>query len=502
MRYFWLAVVLSAFVGTTSMAEDLKATGASSVWMSDDQVIKHVIELLDGGKFADAQTLLASDDSAANPTREEMKDILDRLKREYGLDEAGLLEKVKKSIPEVTAEDLKKWRDAGELQYRLIDGKVMYFRREPSNLFRFCDEAKSRAHKTKGDPDKKPDWKLIDHLKAVVSEAESTGKTEVAPVKHKIEYSITIPANTANVKKGSLVRVWLPFPQEYRQQRDVHLIGASLNGADWKPQIAPNAVDDGRSTVSGAPQRTAYFETRVDDPAKRIEAKLSCEFTSYAYYPKLDPSLVKPLSSDWNGAYLSERPPHIVFTTQLKQTVDQIVDGESNPLLKAQKIFHWIDRNIRYHAEEEYCVIRSFSGACLSRHKGDCGVQSTLFITMCRAAGIPARWQSGWESKPSGWNMHDWAEIYIEPWGWLPCDASYGVQKSDDPKIADFYIGHQDSYRMIVNLDYGRELVPPKKSLRSEPADFQRGEVEVDGKNLYFDDWDYEMKIWVDGKRI
>ena len=55
---------------------------------------------------------------------------------------------------------------------------------------------------------------------------------------------------------------------------------------------------------------------------------------------------------------------------------------------------------------------------------------------------------------------------------------------------------------MIVNLDYGRQLEPPKESLRSEPADFQRGEVEIDGKNLYFGDWDYEMKFWVDGKRI
>jgi hypothetical protein len=48
---------------------------------------------------------------------------------------------------------------------------------------------------------------------------------------------------------------------------------------------------------------------------------------------------------------------------------------------------------------------------------------------------------------------------------------------------------------MVVNLDYGRELYPPKKSLRSEPADFQRGEVELDGKNLYFDAWDYNIDV-------
>jgi nicotinamidase-related amidase len=49
---------------------------------------------------------------------------------------------------------------------------------------------------------------------------------------------------------------------------------------------------------------------------------------------------------------------------------------------------------------------------------------------LCRAAGVPARWQSGWQTKPGDWNMHDWSEFYVEPWGWLPADASYGVRWS------------------------------------------------------------------------
>ena len=131
--------------------------------------------------------------------------------------------------------------------------------------------------------------------------------------------------------------------------------------------------------------------------------------------------------------------------------------------------------------------------------RGDCGVQATVFVTLCRLAGIPARWQSGLEIKPTPtWGMHDWAEIYVAPWGWLPVDVSYGVQPSSDPRIADFYCGHLDSYRTIFNLDWGRELVPPKSSLRSEPADFQRGEIEVDGRNLYFDQWDYSIAVECD----
>jgi transglutaminase-like putative cysteine protease len=141
-------------------------------------------------------------------------------------------------------------------------------------------------------------------------------------------------------------------------------------------------------------------------------------------------------------------------------------------------------------------VMPSFADACLARRRGDCGVKGTLFITMCRAAGVPARWQSGWETKPDDPDMHDWAEFYVAPWGWLPADASYGVQKgADDPRVRDFYCGRQDSYRLIVNRDYGRPLVPAKASPRSEPADFQNGEVEVDGQNLYFDKWSYDMRF-------
>jgi hypothetical protein len=38
-------------------------------------------------------------------------------------------------------------------------------------------------------------------------------------------------------------------------------------------------------------------------------------------------------------------------------------------------------------------------------------------------------------------------------------------------------------------------LHPEKQYLRSEPNDFQRGEVEWIGGNLYFDKWDYDIKI-------
>ena len=50
-----------------------------------------------------------------------------------------------------------------------------------------------------------------------------------------------------------------------------------------------------------------------------------------------------------------------------------------------------------------------------------------------------------------------------------------------------------DSYRLIFNDDFSVPFDPPKKHLRSETVDSQRGEVEWVGGNLYFDQWDWNM---------
>ena len=474
-----------------ALAENI--TGASAAFTSDDPVVMSAIKLVKDGKFAEAQLLLASDDGHTSAdvarAREELKDLIHRIKVEYATDADALLAKLRKSIPDVAEADLDRWTRAGEAQHRVIDGQISYFNREPANIFRFCEEAKQRRQRAGNGPKEEARWKLTDHLKQVMEAAERSESAEVLPITHRMTYTITIPPS-AKIKSNSIVRVWLPFPQEYRQQKKVKLISTTPPHLS----IAPSAIDAG-GTISGAPQRTIYFEQRAIDPSKSLTFQEVFEFDSYAYYPKLDEAKAQPTLPDSTKSYLAERPPHIRFTPQLREQVAAIVQGETNPLVKVRKIFHWVDTNIRYHAEDEYGTISSFSEKCLSLKRGDCGVQATLFITMCRLAGVPARWQSGWESKPIGWTMHDWAEFYVEPWCWLPADPSYGLQKSDNPAIRNFYIGHQDSYRLIVNLDYGRDLHPPKQSLRSEPADFQRGEVEVDGKNLYFNEWSYEMKV-------
>jgi hypothetical protein len=444
----------------------------------EDAKIKSLIE---HGDFAEAERLLKSqiaDVSQPVTTAPAIQlEVLRRTRYDYALTGKDVLDEVKKIDPDATLADVDRWRKAGDLQFRVIDGENRYFRRSVSNLFRFNAEAKKRQkHATTG---KK--FNTAAFVEKLVKLSESSESPEVYPVKHEIHYTLTVHPDHPRVKSGAVVRAWLPFPQEYRQQKDVKLVRSD-------PPVTKI------SSVS-SPQRTVYFEQTIDDAAKPPRFEIDFEFVTSAYCPKLDPAKVQPYDtkSAVYREYTAERPPHILFTPEVKELAREIVGDETNPLKKARSIFHWISKNLHWCAEQEYSIIPSLSAKGLTARRGDCGVQGTSFTTLCRAAGVPARWQSGWQLKPGELNMHDWAEIYIEPWGWLPADASWGVMKSKDPDVRDFFCCHIDPYRLIVNLDYGRTLDPAKHSFRSEPVDFQRGEIEIDGHNLYFDEWDYKF---------
>ena len=194
--------------------------------------------------------------------------------------------------------------------------------------------------------------------------------------------------------------------------------------------------------------------------------------------------------------YTAERETHIRFTPRIKELAANLTVGETNPLLKAQRIFRWINDHFPWASAREYSTIENIPEYVLDNRHGDCGQVSLLFITLCRCSGIPARFQSGFMMHPRAWNLHDWAEVYFEGAGWVPVDQSFGIPTfADNPEEKMFFMGGIDSWRMIVNSDYSMPLVPEKKYPRSETVDFQRGEVEWEGGNLYFPQWSYHMDI-------
>lgn len=73
----------------------------------------------------------------------------------------------------------------------------------------------------------------------------------------------------------------------------------------------------------------------------------------------------------------------------------------------------------------------------LDNATGDCSEYSYLFVALCRAAGIPARIQTGFGFHSFSQNLEDghmWTEYYLEDYGWVPVDATWNMFDTIDEK--------------------------------------------------------------------
>jgi transglutaminase-like putative cysteine protease len=112
---------------------------------------------------------------------------------------------------------------------------------------------------------------------------------------------------------------------------------------------------------------------------------------------------------------------------EIRNLAREIIGSETNPMLQAKAFYDWIGGNVFYSFAREYSTLTNISDYCLSHRYGDCGQEALLFITLCRSQGIPARWQTGWNTFPGFKDIHDWTEIYLAPYGWVPVDPWAGI---------------------------------------------------------------------------
>ena len=109
----------------------------------------------------------------------------------------------------------------------------------------------------------------------------------------------------------------------------------------------------------------------------------------------------------------------------------------------------------------EYALLgRGLLGAkvLLTTNKGECGDFSSLFIALSRASGIPARAVVGYWAITGTDQAHVWAEFYLEGIGWVPVDPTVAQSQV---AMRDYYFGHMDNRRVILNKGFNVKLNPP-----------------------------------------
>ena len=462
----------------------LLATGIASA--ATPSPVQHAIALIDAGQFTSAQTDITQ--ALAQPglspdAREALLFQRERMRRillDFTLDADAAKAKLRKQIPDLTDAEFARWDSQGLIEHQVIDGRTLYLKRAPGNLFLLSKEAAARrAHPAPSNDD--PMETLNDHHREARREALATHRSSVTPNHVRVTETVTVNADA--VPAGETIRAWLPFPRELPgQQEGVRLVDSQPAGA----QVAP------ASTM----QRTAYLEKKAQ-AGKPTTFAVTYELTIHAQYHDIDPAKVVPARITPELApFIAERAPHIVFTDDLRAFSHKVVGDETNPYRIAQKLFAAVDQ-IPWAGAREYSTISNLSDYTLHAGHGDCGEQTMLLIALLRLNGIPARWQSGFIFSDGTYNnIHDWGQLYLAPYGWVPMDVTFGQlhpAQGDDPALQWFYLGGLDAYRIAFNSDFSQPLVPRKQFFRSETVDSQRGELEWRGGNLYFDTWNYDF---------
>ena len=107
------------------------------------------------------------------------------------------------------------------------------------------------------------------------------------------------------------------------------------------------------------------------------------------------------------------------YDSDINQIAHAVLFSEktNNSFLVAKSLFSWLKQNIQYQVHPNERVVRP-AAMTLQNKQGDCDDLSFLYISLCRALDIPARFIRGYllTEKSNGVMLvtpHAWAEVFV-----------------------------------------------------------------------------------------
>ncbi len=181
------------------------------------------------------------------------------------------------------------------------------------------------------------------------------------------------------------------------------------------------------------------------------------------------------------AAYLA--PDRLVpIDGRIKTLADENTRGKQGTVEKARALYDFVFNTVRYDKSGTGWGRGDSLWVCDAKH-GNCTDFHSLFISLARAEGIPARFEIGFPV-PTGAEgaipgYHCWAEFYANGVGWVPVDISEAWK---DPKKREYFFGALDANR--VQFTVGRDLTLQPKQDGPPLNYFIYPYVEVDGKEF------------------
>ncbi|SCY49311.1 transglutaminase-like domain-containing protein [Desulfoluna spongiiphila] len=295
---------------------------------------------------------------------------------------------------------------------------------------------------------------------------------------------VTLNLSPAVEAPNQAVKLWVPYPMSdaFQTITDVRVTGNF------------DASQVLRDPGSGAVYLYATWDKAGKKPSASLSFHVSQTDRRNTQLTEVDAPFPVPVnkyreSTTWVPA----------ADVEMQGIAAKAVKGKEGTLEKAKAVYDWVVENTYRDPKVKGCGL-GIPSRTLNEcgGGGKCADLSTVFVTLARAAGIPARDVYGLRlSSPKEGDItsafHCWAEFYLPGTGWVMVDPAdvrkmmlvHNVKLKDADEWRRFFWGGDDLFRVVLQKDArGAALEGASAPLNY----FMYPAAEVDGKMLnYFD---------------
>jgi transglutaminase-like putative cysteine protease len=293
-------------------------------------------------------------------------------------------------------------------------------------------------------------------------------RTNVSVRTFEFTYLTKIPSSPIGAKT---LRMWIPLPQSEPYQ--------AISGLKVE---SPFPYAKYRDPEYG--NQYLYLQVPAAQVSALEEVRLSFEVARQEHRVDLDSHAVDAQSAGADEPGLRrflEPDRRVPLHGVIAELAAQETRGIKDPLEKARAIYNYVVATMRYDKSGTGWGNGDAIWACTAK-RGNCTDFHSLFIGMMRAAGIPARFEIGFplpadQHDGSVPGYHCWAQFYVEPYGWVPVDASEAWKH---PEKKNYFFGAHDDNRLQFTVGRDIRLDPPQQG---DPLNyFIYPYAELDGK--------------------
>ncbi|MGQ9619247.1 MAG: transglutaminase domain-containing protein, partial [Candidatus Aminicenantia bacterium] len=202
--------------------------------------------------------------------------------------------------------------------------------------------------------------------------------------------------------------------------------------------------------------KVAHFNFKALKPYSNIEIAMNVRAKIYEVYYFIFPEKVgnlEDIPKEIRERYTINDEKFDFENPIIRNALKEAVGDEKNPYWIVRKIFKYVGEKLFYELAGGWDT----APTVLKRGSGSCSEYTFVFMSLCRASGIPSRYVGAVVVRGDDASyddvFHRWVEVYFPGYGWIPVDSQAGDKPT--PSEQGFYFGHLTNRFLITTYSGG-----------------------------------------------